>query len=354
MSSAKPLIFIVDDVAENIQVAIDHLQELDCNFAYALSGEQALVRIPVAKPQLILMDVMMPGLDGFETVSRLKNKHILGNVPIIFLSARAELADVVQGFNLGGVDYITKPFNGMELRVRVRNHLELYTYRNQLAALVKERTHAIEQLKDVIIEAMGEMAEYRDRETGGHIRRTMEYIRVLAEAVALDGHYTELLTKEYVINLYKSAPLHDIGKVGIPDSVLLKPGRLTPEERTIMEKHTLYGEEMIRNLERMGGQNTAFLTCAREIAGAHHERFDGTGYPRGLKGQEIPLSARLMSLADIYDALVSSRVYKPPKTHEEAMQILMEEEREHFDPVLLESLYRVQEEFRAIADKYAD
>lgn len=354
MSSAKPLIFIVDDVAENIQVAIDHLQELDCNFAYALSGEQALVRIPVAKPQLILMDVMMPGLDGFETVSRLKKKHILGNVPIIFLSARAELADVVQGFNLGGVDYITKPFNGMELRVRVRNHLELYTYRNQLAALVKERTHAIEQLKDVIIEAMGEMAEYRDRETGGHIRRTMEYIRVLAEAVALDGHYTEQLTKEYVINLYKSAPLHDIGKVGIPDSVLLKPGRLTPEERTIMEKHTLYGEEMIRNLERMAGQNTAFLTCAREIAGAHHERFDGTGYPRGLKGQEIPLSARLMSLADIYDALVSSRVYKPPKTHEEAMRILMEEEREHFDPVLLESLDRVQEEFRAIADKYAE
>ena len=354
MSAAKPLIFIVDDVPENIQVAIEHLQELDCNFAYALSGEQALQRIPVAKPQLVLMDVMMPGLNGFETVAQLKKEPYMGNIPIIFLSARAELADVVQGFNLGGVDYIIKPFNGMELRARVRNHLELYTYRNHLAALVKERTHAIEQLKDVIIEAMGEMAEYRDRETGGHIRRTMEYIRVLAEAVAVDGHYTELLTKEYVINLYKSAPLHDIGKVGIPDSVLLKPGRLTPEERAIMEKHTLYGEEMIRNLERMAGQNTAFLTCAREIAGAHHERFDGTGYPRGLQGQEIPLSARLMSLADIYDALVSSRVYKPPKTHEEAMQILMEEERSHFDPVLLESLDRIQEEFRAIADKYAD
>ena len=354
MKANTPLIFIVDDVADNIQVAISHLQELGCAFAYALSGEQALARIAVVKPQLILMDVMMPGLSWFDTVIRLRQNPYVSSIPIIFLTARADAEDVVRGFNLGGVDYITKPFKGMELRSRVRNHLELYAYRTQLTAMVEERTYAIEQLKDVIIEAMGEMAEYRDRETGGHIRRTMEYVRLLAETVALNGHYTDLLTREYIAILYKSAPLHDIGKVAIPDGILLKPGRLTPDEYTIMKNHTIYGEEIISKLEQMAGQNTAFLKCAKDISGGHHERFDGSGYPRGLKGTAIPLAGRLMTLADIYDALVCKRVYKPALPHSRAVEIITQENEGAFDPVLVEALLHVQDEFQAIARRFAD
>ena len=351
---ATNLIFIVDDVAENIRIAISHLKELGCDFAYALSGEQALERIPQALPQLILMDVMMPGMDGFQTAERLRENPAVSAVPVIFLTARADIADVVRGFDVGGVDYITKPFNGMELRSRVRNHLDLFAFRNRLAELVDERTFAVEQLKDVIIEAMGEMAEYRDRETGGHIRRTMEYVRLLAEAAAAGGHYGGELTRDYITALHKSAPLHDIGKVAIPDRILLKPGRLTPEEFEVMKMHTTYGEEIINNLEHMAGQNTAFLRCAREISGAHHERWDGTGYPRGLKGEEIPLAGRLMTLADIYDALVCKRVYKPPMPHEEAIRIITEDNAGAFDPILLDTLRKVQGEFHAIAERYAD
>ncbi len=354
MKANTPLIFIVDDVADNIQVAISHLQELGCAFAYALSGEQALARIAVVKPQLILMDVMMPGLSGFDTVIRLRQNPYVSSIPIIFLTARADAEDVVRGFNLGGVDYITKPFKGMELRSRVRNHLELYAYRTQLTAMVEERTYAIEQLKDVIIEAMGEMAEYRDRETGGHIRRTMEYVRVLAETVALNGHYTEQLTRDYISILYKSAPLHDIGKVAIPDSILLKPASLTADEYTIMKNHTIYGEQIISKLEQMAGQNTAFLKCAKDISGGHHERFDGSGYPRGLKGQQIPLAGRLMTLADIYDALICKRVYKPALPHAQAIQIITKENSHAFDPILLEALLQAQDTFQTISRRYAD
>ncbi|NLZ17006.1 MAG: response regulator [Desulfobulbaceae bacterium] len=354
MNTGKPLIFIVDDVADNIQVAISHLQELDCEFAYALSGEQALSRIAVVKPQLILMDVMMPGLSGFDTVVRLRQNPYVSSIPIIFLTARADAEDVVRGFNLGGVDYITKPFNGMELRSRVRNHLELFAYRTRLQDMVEERTYAIEQLKDVVIEAMGEMAEYRDRETGGHIRRTMEYVRILAETLALNGHYTEQLTRDNITILYKSAPLHDIGKVAIPDRILLKPGPLTPEEYAIMKNHTIYGEEMVNKLEQMAGQNTAFLKCAKEICGAHHERFDGSGYPRGLAGTDIPLAGRLMTIADIYDALICKRVYKPALPHSQAIAIITEQNKKDFDPVVLEALLQVQDEFRAIATRFAD
>lgn len=354
MSTKKPLIFIVDDVADNIQVAISHLQELQCEFAYALSGEQALARIAASKPQLILMDVMMPGISGFDTVMQLRRQPALGAIPVIFLTAQADSEDVVRGFNLGGVDYITKPFNGMELRSRVRNHLELYAYRTRLESMVEERTSAIELLKDVIIEAMGEMAEYRDKETGGHIRRTMEYVQLLAETVAKNGHYTDQLTPEFINLLYKSAPLHDIGKVAIPDSILLKPGSLTPEEYEIMKSHTLYGENIISKLKQMAGQSTVFLQCAMEISGSHHERFDGTGYPRGLKGTDIPLAGRLMTIADIYDALVCKRVYKAALPHAKAITILTEERKQDFDPLLLEALLQVQDQFREIAFFHAD
>jgi len=350
----KPLIFIVDDVPENIQIAMSHLRELKCDFAYATSGEQALERISATNPDLILMDVMMPGMSGFQAVEILNQKKETHSIPVIFLTARAESEDVVHGFNLGGVDYITKPFKGIELRSRVRNHLELHAYRSNLERLVEERSREAELLKDVIIEAMGELAEYRDPETGSHIHRTRAYVQVLAEALVREGHFLDILTPDYIVLLWKSAPLHDIGKVAIRDSILLKPGKLTPEEFDAMKMHTLFGEEVIANLEQMAGQPTSFLSCAKEIAGSHHEKYDGSGYPRGLSKEDIPLAGRIMAVADVYDALISKRVYKNSMSHKEAMKIMKEGKGNHFDPVLIEAFLEVESTFSQIAATNAD
>ncbi|MDR2550951.1 MAG: response regulator [Desulfobulbus sp.] len=354
MTKKKPLIFIVDDVPENIQIAISQLKELDCDFAYATTGEQALERIAATLPQLILMDVMMPGISGFQTVETLSQNPATRTIPVIFLTARAESDDVVRGFSLGGVDYVTKPFKGVELRSRVRNHLELHAYRTNLERLVEERTQEAELLKDVIIEAMGELSEYRDPETGSHIHRTRAYVVLLAETLVQQGRFLSHLTEDYVVLLGKSAPLHDIGKVAIRDSILLKPGKLTVEEFDEMKKHTLYGEEVIANLEHMAGQPTSFLNCAKEIAGSHHEKFNGSGYPRGLVGDAIPLAGRIMAIADVYDALISKRVYKSSMTHDEAMGIMLEGKGSHFDPVLIDAFVSVELKFREIAAANAD
>ncbi len=354
MTRKKPLIFIVDDVPENIQIAISHLKELDCDFAYATSGEQALERIGATRPQLILMDVMMPGMSGFQAVEELAKNEATCSIPVIFLTARAESEDVVRGFKLGGVDYVTKPFKGVELRSRVRNHLELHAYRSNLERLVDERSREAELLKDVIIEAMGELAEYRDPETGSHIHRTRAYVQLLAETVVGLGRYRETLTREYITLLWKSAPLHDIGKVAIRDSILLKPGKLTPEEFDEMKKHTLFGEEVIANLEQMAGQPTSFLSCAKDIAGSHHEKYDGSGYPRGLAGETIPLAGRIMAVADVYDALISKRVYKNSMSHEEAMTIMVDGRGSHFDPILIDAFLEVEPHFRQIAANNLD
>ena len=350
----RPLIFIVDDVPENIQIALSHLKELDCEFAYATSGEQALERIRAAHPQLILMDVMMPGMSGFEAVVELKKERVVADIPVIFLTARAESGDIARGLELGAVDYIVKPFNGVELRSRVQNHLELYAYRSHLEELVQQRTHETEQLKDVIIEAMGEMAEYRDPETGRHIQRTRKYVELVSGSLVEGGHFVDQLTYEYVDLLQKSAPLHDIGKVAIRDSILLKPGKLTVEEFEEMKKHTLYGEEVIANLEQMAGYTTSFLSCAKEIAGSHHEKYDGSGYPRGLSGENIPLAGRIMAIADVYDALISKRVYKKAISHADALQIMLDGKGRHFDPLLIDALIKVEQQFYKVALAYGD
>lgn len=354
MNTNKPLVFIVDDVPENIQIAMSHLKELDCDFAYATSGEQAMERIAATRPQLILMDVMMPGMSGFQVVEALGRNETTCSIPVIFLTARAESEDVVRGFKLGGVDYVTKPFKGVELRSRVRNHLELHAYRKNLERLVEERSREAELLKDVIIEAMGELAEYRDPETGSHIHRTRAYVQLLAEALVAQGHYRDQLTKEYIVLLWKCAPLHDIGKVAIRDSILLKPGKLTPEEFEEMKMHALYGEEVIANLEQMAGKPTSFLSCAKDIAGSHHEKYDGSGYPRGLAGEAIPLAGRIMAIADVYDALISKRVYKNSLSHAEAMEIMIEGKGTHFDPILIEAFLEVEPHFRQIAANNLD
>lgn len=349
----KPLVFIVDDVPENIQIALSHLKGLDLEFAYATSGEQALARISNRLPDLILLDVMMPGMNGFATMREIRKAASMRSVPVIFLTARSEPEDVAKGFELGGVDYITKPFHGVELRSRVRNHLELHSYRVNLEEKVQARTREIILLKDITIVAMGELAEHRDASTGGHIHRTLFFVKALAEALLEMRKFQGILTREYIALLYKTAPLHDIGKVAIRDSILLKEGRLTAEEFTEMKKHTIYGEEVIDKLAKMAGKPMAFLECAKDMVGSHHEKYDGTGYPRGLAGDNIPLAGRIMAAADVYDALRTKRSYKKAFSHAETMRIMEIEDGRgrHFDPDVYDALLRVEQRFEAIAEE---
>lgn len=349
----KPLTFIVDDVKENIQVALSHLTNVDCDFAYATSGEQAIKRITSTSPQLILMDVVMPGMNGYQTVQKLKENPTTAKIPVIFLTAKNEPEDIARGFESGGVDYITKPFSGDELRARINTWLELASYRENLEHEVEERTKETQLLKQVVIEAMGELAEFRDPETGAHIKRTQHYVKTLAEQLFRNGDFPGELDDESITLIYKSAPLHDIGKVGIADSILLKPGKLTAEEFTEMQNHTLYGQTVIKKLEKRVGK-TSFLKYASDIIVGHHEKYDGSGYPHGLKEKEIPLSGKIMAIADVYDALTSKRVYKEAFPHEKVMAIMNDGCGSHFDPIVFNAFLEVEIDFRAIAAAFED
>lgn len=353
MKPQRPLAFIVDDVRENIQVALSHLTKIDCDFAYATSGEQALHRIKSSKPQLILMDIVMPGMNGYETVQNLKKDPATAKIPVIFLTAKNEPEDIAKGFECGGVDYITKPFSGAELRSRITTWLELSAYRENLEYEIEERTKETQLLKQVVIEAMGELAEFRDPETGAHIKRTQHYVKTLAEQLFKNGAFPGELDEEGIVLLYKSAPLHDIGKVGIRDSILLKPGKLTPEEFLEMQNHTIYGETVIKKLEKRVGASS-FLKYARDIICGHHEKYDGSGYPYGLKGDEIPLAGKIMAIADVYDALSTKRVYKEAFALEKVMEIMNDGCGSHFDPIIFNAFLEVEMDFQAIAAAYED
>ena len=274
-------------------------------------------------------------------------------VPVIFISAMSEEQDEKTGFELGAVDYITKPFRPSLVLARVRNHLELKRHRDHLGDLVRERTRELALTKKVTVECLANLAETRDPETGGHIRRTQNYVRVLAGALARDGRYAEALSEDIVELLYLSAPLHDVGKVGVPDGILLKPGKLTDDEFATMKRHTQHGRDALRAAERTLGSNS-FLRIGAEIAYSHHEKWDGGGYPLGLAGEAIPLPGRIMALADVYDALISRRVYKAPFAHSKAVDIITEGVGGHFDPALGPVFQALAEDFRAIALEHAD
>jgi putative two-component system response regulator len=310
---------------------------------------------------VVLLDVMMPEMDGYEVCRRLKANAATRNVPIIFLTAKSEVEDEKLGLDLGAVDYITKPISPPITLARVRNHLMLKEHadflRDQnefLEQEVQERTREVVAIQDVTILAMASMAETRDPETGNHIRRTQFYVKALAERLKEHPRFSAVLTDSYIKLLFKSAPLHDIGKVGIPDRILLKPGRFEPHEFEIMKTHTTLGRAAIEHAERSLGTPMAFLSIAKEIAYSHQEKWDGSGYPEGLAGEAIPVSARLMAVADVYDALISRRVYKDGMPHEKAVQMIVEGKGKHFDPDMVDAFIGLQEEFRAIAARFHD
>lgn len=345
-------ILIVDDTEENVDILLDTLSDL-YDISVAIDGESALELLQEYTPDLILLDIMMPGIDGYEMCQRLKIETRTAKIPVIFLTALSEAQNEEKGLRLGAVDYITKPFNPFLVKARVKNHLELKMHRDNLEMMVQQRTAELELTQEVTIESMGTLAEYRDPETGGHIQRTKHYVKALAEKIRYHPRFSAFLTDETIASLYKSAPLHDIGKVGVPDHILLKPGKLTEAEFEEMKKHTIYGRDAISKAEQKLG-NRSFLHFALEIAESHQEKWDGSGYPNGWAREEIPISGRLMAVADVYDALISKRVYKAPFTHSQAVAIIKEGRGRHFDPDIVDAFLELTEDFRRIALKHAD
>lgn len=359
--SEKPTILVVDDTPDNLLLMSNLLKDL-YRVKVANSGEKGLrIASELPQPDLILLDIMMPGMDGYEVMRELMTYPSTREIPVIFLTAKAEVEDEKMGLDLGAVDYITKPISPPILLSRVHNHLQLKEVRDFLKSKnqylemeVARRTRELAAIQDVTILAMASLAETRDNETGNHIRRTQHYIRVLAKELQTHPRFAFFLSDETIELLFKSAPLHDIGKVGVPDRILLKPGRFTDEEFEIMKRHPRLGREAIEAAERQLGTPVAFLSFAKEIAYGHQEKWDGTGYPEGLKGEAIPISARLMALADVYDALISRRVYKAGMSHERAVEIITEERGTHFDPDIVDAFLRIGEVFQTIARKFVD
>jgi putative two-component system response regulator len=360
-SSDPATILVVDDTPANLDLMAGLLQDR-YRVKVAISGEKALqIARSASPPDLILLDIMMPGLSGYEVCEQLKRDPATRSIPIIFLTAMSATENETRGLELGAVDFITKPVNPPIVLARVATHLQLKDaadfLRDQntfLEAEVQRRTRDLIAIQDVTIQMMAGLAETRDSETGNHIRRTQHYVKALAQQLRSHPRYGSQLDDRMIDLLFRSAPLHDIGKVGIPDRILLKPGRFTPEEFAIMQTHTTLGRDAIATAERQLGVEVDFLRVAKEIAYSHQEKWDGSGYPQGLAGEAIPLSARLMALADVYDALISHRIYKEAMSHEEAVAIIEEGRGRHFDPDVVAAFRAVEGEFRSIAERFGD
>ena len=347
----KATILVIDDTPANLTMMSALLKD-DYKVKLANSGERGLaITFSDTPPDLILLDIMMPEMDGYEVCERLKNSPQTRDIPVIFLTARTEMEDEKHGLELGAVDYILKPISPPVVLARVKNHLALKAAADflrdksvYLEAEVKRRTEEIVAIQDVTIQIVTALAETRDPETGNHIRRTQFYVKALAEKLKTHPRFAPFLDDHEIEMIYKSAPLHDIGKIGIPDKILLKPAKFEPHEFEIMKTHTTLGYEAILQAEKKLGLEVAFLKYAKEIALSHQEKWDGSGYPQGLSGEKIPLSARLMAVADVYDALISRRVYKAGISHEKAAAMIVAGRGKHFDPDVVDAFLALETE----------
>lgn len=369
----RPTILIVDDTPQNLTVLGELLQPL-YRVRAANSGERALRMVRTApRPDLVLLDVMMPEIDGHDVLRRLREDPATRDIPVLFVTAMDAAEDEERGLALGAVDYITKPIKPAIVLARVRAHLDLKAARDRLArqndwleAEVHRRMRENVLVRDLGIRALASISEARDNETGRHIVRTQTYVGILARHLAGHPRFAAALDGDRLDMVVKAAPLHDVGKVGVPDSILLKPGRLTPEEFDIMKTHAAIGANAIERAigQAMAGVGEgeaeqargafAFMRVAHEIALGHHEKWDGSGYPAGLAGDAIPVSARLMALADVFDALMSKRVYKPAIGLEETTRIIVEGRGRHFDPDVVDAFLACREAFAAVAERLAD
>jgi putative two-component system response regulator len=350
---------MVDDNKANLAVGKAILD--DFYDVYALpSAEKLFQFLTHVTPDLILLDIEMPGMDGFEALTILKGDKQHMDIPVIFVTAKSSEEDEYDGLALGAIDYVTKPFSATLLLKRIENHLlieqqkaKLQDYSDNLLKMVQKKTQQVFGLQNAIISTVAEMLEFRDNETGWHVHRTQSYMKMLIERMIEDGIYAdELLTWDLDIVL-PASQLHDVGKIAISDTILNKPGKLTPEEFEIMKTHTTKGVEAIARMEEYGYFGD-FLEYAKTIAGTHHEKWDGSGYPYGYKGKDIPLEGRIMAIADVYDALISNRSYKKAFTAKKSNEIIIEGSGTHFDPAIVGAFKHLTSEFEQISKEYND
>ncbi len=356
----KDTVMIVDDTPANLGV----LQELLLGEKYRVvafpSAPLAIKALGRAKPDLILLDIMMPEMDGFEACRIIKALPEGKDVPIIFLSALSDTLDKIKAFGSGGVDYITKPFQKDEVLARIATHIsmrrmqiELSRHNEELQEMVEEKVKEISDSQLSTLVAITNLSESRDNFTGKHIERTGIFCKVIAEEMLKKGLYGDVVDEEFVKGLTHAASLHDIGKIGIPDAILMKKGKLSEEEFEIMKSHTTIGAMTLQNVLAMYPQNE-FISLGIELAISHHERWNGRGYPAGLAGEDIPVSGRIMALADVYDAVRSRRPYKEPFSHEKSVEIIREERGQHFDPVVVDIFLENSDLFKQISEDMKD
>lgn len=338
MDNKKKTILVVDDTPVNIDV-LSGLLRKEYKVKAALNGEKAL-KIAQSEPcpSMILLDIMMPGIDGYEVCRQLKSNPLTSNIPVIFITAKNQIEDERIGLELGAVDYITKPFSPSIVEARVHTQLALHDQNLALESQVKIRTKQLLETRLQIVRMLGRAAEIKDNETGLHVIRMSHYARLIAEKLSFGKAWADLI--------FNAAPLHDIGKIGIPDHILLKKGSLTDEEWEIMRKHPEYGVEII------GDNDSELLVTAKEIALSHHEKWDGSGYPKKLKGEDIPISGRIIMIADVFDALTTERPYKKAWTSEDAIKLINDNSGSHFDPNLIAIFNEILPEIHAIKEKY--
>ncbi len=352
---------LIDDNITNLSAGKCALQDI-YDVLTVPSGERALQLLEKIKPDLILLDIEMPEMDGYETIRQIKANHDLDNIPVIFLTAKSDPVSEFDGLSLGAVDYISKPFSVPLLKKRIELHMlieeqqkrlavqneRLMDYNDNLQKMVEDKTEKIVKLQDVILGTVADLVEFRDGDTGGHVERTQLYLKALVEKMLERKIYHDVVKNWDIKLVIQSAQLHDVGKIGVPDSILNKPGRLDPEEFEVMKRHTTIGKEVIDRICAKADENE-FLQQAAILAYSHHERWDGKGYPCGIAAEEIPLQGRMMAIADVYDALISERPYKKAFTHEEAVKIIIDGKGTQFDPILTDLFSDINIDFFTIS-----
>jgi len=355
MEESKACIFLVDDNIVNLNAGKAALQH-KYTVVTMPSGDMLLISLKKVKPSLILLDIDMPGMNGYDVIKAVKLNPETADIPIIFLTGKTEIEDELLGFSLGAVDYVTKPFSQQLLLKRVELHLllqeqkeELRKYSGNLLDIVSERINDVSSLQNAVIMWAADVIEFRDEETGQHVERVQKYLEILLDEMQKNQDYADEVALWDIDAFLKSALLHDVGKIKIRDEILLKPARLTDEELANMKLHSLYGKTLIESLQDKV-PNQTFLEYAKTLAYRHHERWDGTGYPDRLENERIPLQARMMALADVYDALISDRPYKKAFSHDEAIKIIIEGRGTQFDPSLTDLFIRISDKIRTISE----
>jgi len=350
MHDNKPIVLVVDDIEANVMILEEILKD-DYNVITAYNGMEALEKLkntPIL-PKIILLDVVMPHMDGRELFNKIKSDKAYQRIPIIFITAENDSESELLA--AGAVDFINKPFLPEIVKLRVRNQIALKNYSDNLEEMVAEKTEEATRTLDNALQGLANVIEHRDLESGEHVKRTQLFVKALIEyLVTSDSVYAEDIKKLQPEMIVRSMALHDVGKIAIPDKILLKPGKLDPEEYEIMKTHTTRGKDIIHELGDIN--SSIYLKHCEDICYGHHERWDGKGYPRQLKGNEIPLSARLASLADVYDALVCARVYKVAMPYDEALEIIAQGKGTQFDPIIAEAIVHIQDEFQEISRTY--